>query len=371
MKALVLLILCFTSIAFAEDFKTIDGKEYKNVTVSRVEPDGIVLVTRSGIAKVYFVELAKDTQKRFGYHAAEIETERAPAIEKQRAAERERAEKERNAAEKFEKSEVQFKAAENQAAQNYKSGEKGTLSGQVFVATQGRENVKLGAVRVSLFARDAIDVLLTGLKAFADAKIEQVRKRLAAAKTAMEQAEAEEQQAEAARQQAEVAWQQADAYKNEVSRNDARDFPRWEKQAADAAKRNLNTARQAAESARKTADTARERYSYILPEESIYYSGAFYFKYLRSPIQTAETDGEGRFTIQVPRTGAFVIAVQTERMVWDNTEIYYWLQPVSLEGRQQGVQNLSNNNLTETTGTSSLIRTLGNFRGGPEQQSSD
>jgi hypothetical protein len=38
-----------TQLAVAEDFKTQKGKEYKNATVSRVEPDGIVLKTTSGI----------------------------------------------------------------------------------------------------------------------------------------------------------------------------------------------------------------------------------------------------------------------------------------------------------------------------------
>jgi hypothetical protein len=45
LKVLILLIL-FPPIVFAEDFKTVDGKEYKNATVSRVEPDGIVLKTK-------------------------------------------------------------------------------------------------------------------------------------------------------------------------------------------------------------------------------------------------------------------------------------------------------------------------------------
>ena len=65
-----MLIGCFTSIALAEDFKTIDGKEYKNATVSRVEFDGIVLKTKSGITKVYFAELPKDVQERFHYGSA-------------------------------------------------------------------------------------------------------------------------------------------------------------------------------------------------------------------------------------------------------------------------------------------------------------
>jgi thioredoxin 1 len=70
MKLLPLLILCFTTIAVADDFKLVNGKEYKNVTVTRVEPDGIVLRTKSGISKVYFVELSEDVKERFHYNVA-------------------------------------------------------------------------------------------------------------------------------------------------------------------------------------------------------------------------------------------------------------------------------------------------------------
>jgi hypothetical protein len=70
MKVLPLFILCFTTVALADDFKTVQGKEYKNVTVTRVEPDGIVLRTKSGISKVYFVELSNGVQQRFRYNAA-------------------------------------------------------------------------------------------------------------------------------------------------------------------------------------------------------------------------------------------------------------------------------------------------------------
>ena len=63
--ALASLAAVSASITLADDFKTVNGKEYKNATVSRVEPDGIVLRTKSGISKVYFVELPKDVQERF------------------------------------------------------------------------------------------------------------------------------------------------------------------------------------------------------------------------------------------------------------------------------------------------------------------
>jgi thiol-disulfide isomerase/thioredoxin len=69
MKVVAFLILCFATVALADDFKTVQGKEYKNVTVSRVEPDGIVLKGKSGISKVYFVELPKEVQERFHYNA--------------------------------------------------------------------------------------------------------------------------------------------------------------------------------------------------------------------------------------------------------------------------------------------------------------
>src|SRR5436305_7500282 len=68
--AVSILAALYASPARAEDFKTIDGKEYKEVTITRVEGDGIVLRTKTGISKVYFVELPPDIQKRFHYGPA-------------------------------------------------------------------------------------------------------------------------------------------------------------------------------------------------------------------------------------------------------------------------------------------------------------
>jgi chromosome segregation ATPase len=66
-KVLTFLILSFTSAAFSEDFKTVNGKEYKDATVTRVDPDGVVVKTKSGITKVYFTELPQEVQERFHY----------------------------------------------------------------------------------------------------------------------------------------------------------------------------------------------------------------------------------------------------------------------------------------------------------------
>jgi hypothetical protein len=63
--ALLIFAVLSGSLALAEDFRTINGKEYKDATITRVEADGIVLRTKTGISKVYFFELPQDVQQRF------------------------------------------------------------------------------------------------------------------------------------------------------------------------------------------------------------------------------------------------------------------------------------------------------------------
>jgi len=62
---LAILALLSATLALAEDFKTVRGKLYKDATIIRVESDGIVLKTKTGISKVYFVELPNDVRERF------------------------------------------------------------------------------------------------------------------------------------------------------------------------------------------------------------------------------------------------------------------------------------------------------------------
>src|SRR5262249_20261778 len=99
-KATLLIVLATsTSLALAEDFKTVNGKEYKNATVTHVEADGIIVRTAGGISKIYFVELPKEVADKWlaPLRAAEQAAadkrikEQQAAEEKRAAAERERA----------------------------------------------------------------------------------------------------------------------------------------------------------------------------------------------------------------------------------------------------------------------------------------
>lgn len=98
--SLAILAALSTSIALADDFKTIQGKEYKQAKVSRVEPDGIVIKFSGGIVKIPFTELSPEIQKKYGYdpkaagdfqrqtYQADIATARksAEAVEKRQQA---------------------------------------------------------------------------------------------------------------------------------------------------------------------------------------------------------------------------------------------------------------------------------------------
>jgi hypothetical protein len=115
MKILVPLI-CVASVAFSDDFKTVSGKEYKNATVSRVEPDGIVLTNKAGISKVYFTELPEDVQERFGYdpqRAADYSSQQSAGFEQVRKQQEEASRQKAEASQKADQYRVEQATRQN------------------------------------------------------------------------------------------------------------------------------------------------------------------------------------------------------------------------------------------------------------------
>jgi hypothetical protein len=55
------------SIVLADDFRTLNGKEYKNATVTRVEPDGVTIKFHGGIVKVPFTDLNEELRRKYNY----------------------------------------------------------------------------------------------------------------------------------------------------------------------------------------------------------------------------------------------------------------------------------------------------------------
>jgi hypothetical protein len=83
------ILIC--SIVRADDIETIDGKEYKNVRVTRTEPDGLVVSASYGIIKIPFEELSSELQQKYNFDpqaAATFRREREAAdAERSRAIE--------------------------------------------------------------------------------------------------------------------------------------------------------------------------------------------------------------------------------------------------------------------------------------------
>jgi len=116
-KVLTLFILCFSSAAVAEDFTTVNGKEYKEATVTRVDPDGIVVKTKSGITKVYFTELPRQVQERFHYDSAKAASYSSEQTANYTAYQKQQEETQRQQAEADAKTKAIFE--QQQAATNH------------------------------------------------------------------------------------------------------------------------------------------------------------------------------------------------------------------------------------------------------------
>ncbi len=73
MNRFLIALLFSVTMARAEDFKLNDGTVYPNVTISRVEPDGIMVVTQNGIVKLFFSQLPEEVQERYHYDPKKAE----------------------------------------------------------------------------------------------------------------------------------------------------------------------------------------------------------------------------------------------------------------------------------------------------------
>ena len=113
---IAVLIFAAAAAAFSEDFKTVNGKEFKDATITRVEPDGIVVKTKSGMSKVYFAELPKEVQERFHYDPQKASTYSAEQAANYAAYQNQQAEAQRQREEAAAKNNAIL--AQQQAAKN-------------------------------------------------------------------------------------------------------------------------------------------------------------------------------------------------------------------------------------------------------------
>ncbi len=68
MKILISISLLFALNVFADDFTTLDGQSYRAVKVTKIETQDIVVETDSGVERIKFSNLPKETQLKYGYN---------------------------------------------------------------------------------------------------------------------------------------------------------------------------------------------------------------------------------------------------------------------------------------------------------------
>ena len=74
-----------TTGLLADDFTLVNGKQYKGVIVESVEPDGITVMTDSGVEKLNFAVLPKDVQQKYNYNPQAATTYSAQSAQAQQA----------------------------------------------------------------------------------------------------------------------------------------------------------------------------------------------------------------------------------------------------------------------------------------------
>jgi hypothetical protein len=83
--ALLFCCAAVASAALADDIVTTTGVKYENATVTRAEPDGLVIQYSAGIVKIPFAELNQEWQTKYNYNAARAQ-EYVAEIQRQQAA---------------------------------------------------------------------------------------------------------------------------------------------------------------------------------------------------------------------------------------------------------------------------------------------
>jgi hypothetical protein len=178
----------------------------------------------------------------------------------------------------------------------------GKLDGDVFIVTQGAENVKLGLVEVRVLPYEDTKASIAKTRTQAEGEIANLQPKLDDARKALASAEGRER----------VAWAENNAAQGRMVAEAA------SIEAARAALNRWVAASNAVVPARNAVDKLEK-------DARSWNSGARYFATLPSPVASVKTDADGKFSIPLDRTATVVLAANATRRVVNKTENYYWL----------------------------------------------
>ena len=216
------------------------------------------------------------------------------------------------------------------------------VSGQVFIVTKGRDNIKLALVEVAALPEDLLLDHIQKKRSLGLAQRSQMAPELVSAMkealVARKAADAGYTEQRVATQRARAAWSQG-PYRSGTEEYD----------------QSIKTRAELDEKQRETM----ERYSVALQRANTKEAASlkvqvavtyfdqldYYLTDLPSHQATTKTDADGRFTLVPP--GKFVLAATTSRRVGLSSEVYHWLVLVDTLALPTPLM-LSNDNMFET-----------------------
>lgn len=194
------------------------------------------------------------------------------------------------------------------------------ISGQVFVVTQGKENIKLALVEVGAIPEKDITQYLSTKHS-----------------NGLEQQKALMPELESAKKEAVTASTEANKAEKEFTSREVKVFTQED---VDAWK-NAERTKGIAGAKKSTYKKIKDKYDYF--DSTEYY---LYLEKLPNPMAISKTDADGKFTLSLP-PGKYAFAATSSRKVFKDTEYYYWLVLVDTSSPNQSLM-LSNDNLFET-----------------------
>lgn len=182
----------------------------------------------------------------------------------------------------------------------------GNLEGQVFIATEGGQSVKLALTDINIYSHSEIEIAYTNFRK-----------------------EAEERSA--------TYKQNMRLLENELS--------------------NLRRAYLGRENSTEFASQVQSiQFKTDILRKGGTTEASHFFQHLRSPFTSVTTDADGKFSISIPVKGRFGLAATNSRKVGLKKEEYLWLIWVSLDGHPSKTIVLSNRNLVSESDPDNIIR---------------
>lgn len=202
-----------------------------------------------------------------------------------------------------------------------------SLSGQVFVVTKGRDNIKLALVEIRVIPERELIDFVKGKRQDALQQIDTLNSKLKILKN----------EEELLKKAVAVVTKN---YESSVCYTKASYFfDESEVKLCESINKN-------SENARKLHSNKQMEIYTVNYQISSLNEAAYYFTSLPQSEWKSKTDADGKFTLTLP-VGTYVVAAESTRKIVDSSESYYWLVVVDANTKNQQIM-LSNDNFFET-----------------------